>query len=106
MQALADTGCQSCLAGTNILRLLGLQQSDINPVTMQMSAATNQGIKISGAIVARVGGKSAAGSAETRQIIYLTDDNKRLFLSKQACIALGLISKNFLTVGETHSSVC
>ena len=106
MQALADTGCQSCLAGTNILRLLGLQQSDIIPVTMQMSAATNQGIKISGAIVARVGGKSAAGSAETRQIIYLTDDTKRLFLSKQACIALGFISKNFPTVGETHSSVC
>ena len=106
MQALAYTGCQSCLAGTNILRLLGLQQSDIIPVTMQMSAATNQGIKISGAIVARVGGKSAAGSAETRQIIYLTDDTKRLFLSKQACIALGLISKNFPTVGETHSSVC
>ena len=39
--AMADTGCQSCLAGTNLLSKLGLTSSNIIPVKTKMRSANN-----------------------------------------------------------------
>ena len=33
LSAMADTGCQSCLASTTVLQRLGLNQKDLIPVT-------------------------------------------------------------------------
>lgn len=101
--ALADTGCQSCLADVSLLRKLGLQDGHLIPVSMQMTAANKQGIKILGALVLRISGTTkSGGTLQTRQIVYFTDSSDRLFLSKQACIALGIISKDFPTIGEVR----
>ena len=54
IQALADTGCQSCLAGTFILRQLGIKQSDLTKTSMKMRAANHDPISILGAIVLRL----------------------------------------------------
>ena len=99
--AMADTGCQSCLAGTVLLSKLGLNKKHLIPVTMKMNAANNCRIDIAGALVLRISGTSPSGEAlETRQIVYFTDSSNRLFLSKQACVALGMISTRFPTIGE------
>ena len=42
---MADTGCQSCLAGTGFLQCLGLSKGNLIPVTMKMHAANSEGIK-------------------------------------------------------------
>ena len=89
--ALADTGCQSCLAGPTMLRRLGLRSSDLIPVTMQMHTVTNLGIKIIGAAVLRI---SAHGRG-TRQLVYITDQNDKLLLSREACTDLGIIPASF-----------
>jgi len=74
--AMADTGCQSCLAGIKIMQQLGLNQSDLIPVSMQMHAANNQGIKILGAMALRLVGRDAQGNpVETRQLTYVTDNS-------------------------------
>ena len=100
-KALADTGCQSCLAGINLLTAMGLQRRHIIPVTMKMTAANSKGIEIIGALPLRIYGKSPTGSTIlTRQLVYITPSTNRLFLSKQACASLGLISSNFPTIGE------
>ncbi|KAK3726306.1 hypothetical protein QZH41_012738, partial [Actinostola sp. cb2023] len=45
--------------------------------------------------------KSKPGQTlETRQIIYVTNDSDKLFLSQETCKALEMISGNFPTVGE------
>ena len=99
--ATADTGCQSCLAATDLLSLLGLSQKNLIPVTMKMSAANNLGITIIGALPIRITGISPSGAKHTtRQLVYFTPSTSRMFLSKQACVALGLVSSNFPTVGE------
>ena len=99
--ALADTGCQSCLGGLHLLEKLGLTQSSLIPVTMYMTAANNKGIKIIGALPLRISGKSPSGETlQTRQIVYFTDSTQRFFLSKTACIDLGIIPKSFPTIGE------
>ena len=100
--AMADTGCQSCLAGTDLLKSLGLEMHHLVPVSMRMTAANNEGIEIVGALPLRIGGLSQSGSkVSTRQIVYFTPSTKRMFLSQSACKDLGLISLNFPIIGET-----
>ncbi len=102
--AMADTGCQSCLAGLKIIERFGLQEKDLIPVTMHMVAANNKGIKILGATILHFSGKSKSGATlETRQLTYVTSESDRLFLSKEACTALGMISAQFPTVGEAST---
>ena len=103
LTAVADTGCQSCLAGMKVIRLLGLGERDLLPVTLRMHAANNNGITILGAVVLRFSGKSHSGQIlETRQIVYVTSDTDKLFLSREACTALGMITENFPSVGEMN----
>ena len=99
--SLADTGCQSMLGGVNLLQALRLQQNQLIPVNMKMTAANSKGIEIIGALPLRISGVSKTGKViSTRQLVYFTPATNRLFLSKHACIVLGLISKNFPSIGE------
>ena len=91
--ALADTGCQSCMAGMNLLQHLNLQKDDLIPTKMVMHAANNKTINILGAVVVRL--KTLSKNAtETRQMIYITTDTE-MFISREACVALGIIPKTF-----------
>ncbi|CAC5376347.1 unnamed protein product [Mytilus coruscus] len=45
---MADTGCQSFLAGIKVLHKIGLTKRDLIPVNMQIHAANNKGIVILG----------------------------------------------------------
>ncbi|CAG2254453.1 unnamed protein product [Mytilus edulis] len=78
--AMADTGCQSCLAGIKVLYKIGLTKRDLIP-------------------------DQDKNELETRQIVYITDSSDKFFLSKEACITLGIISENFPTIGEITGSV-
>ena len=104
--AMADTGCQSCLSGTDLLTKLHLQQSHLIPVQMKMNAANNKTINLIGALPLRITGTSPDGVTHTtRQLVYFTESTNRMFLSKQACSCLGIISPNFPTIGETLSTI-
>ena len=37
---------------------------------------------------------------ETRQMTYVTDNSDKLFISREACISLGMISDSFPTIGR------
>ncbi len=102
LTAMADTGCQSCLASMNAIRLLGLSENALIPVTTSMHAANNSGIHILGATILRFSGKSKQGQQlETRKIVYVTEESNKLYLSRETCKALGMISGSFPTVGES-----
>ena len=74
-----------------------------------MHAVNNNGIKILGAVILRFSGKSPFGKTfESQQIVYVTNDSDKLFLSRETYTALGMITYNFSKVGETlhtHSSI-
>ena len=59
--ALADTGCQSCLVGMNIIFKFGLKHDHLIPVTMKMHTANDNRINILGAIILRISGTSKSG---------------------------------------------
>ena len=103
ISAMADTGCQSCLAGINVIHRLGINQNELILVNMKMHAANNKGITILGATILRISGKDDQGRhVETRQMTYVTDNSHKLFISREACIALGMISDSFPTIGEIN----
>jgi hypothetical protein len=104
LPAMADTGCQSCLAGIRVIHRLGLRKADLIPVTMRMNAANQKGITILGAAILRFSGKDSMGRPlETRQMTYITDNSDKLFISKEACIALGIIPENFPELGSADA---
>ena len=80
---MADTCCQSCLAGIKILHKIGLKQSDLIPVNMKRHAANNKDIVILGAIIVRLSGKDGENrELETIQIVYIIDSSDKFFLCK------------------------
>jgi len=99
VRAMADTGCQSCLIGLNLVKQLGIQRENLIPVSMRMHAANNNRIAILGAVFLRLTRKDSHGeSVETRQLIYVTNNTDKLFISREACIKPGLIPSSFLIV--------
>ena len=107
LPSMADTGCHSCLGGMRLLPRLGMTADDLIPVSMKMHAANGKGINIPGAAILRFSRKSPYGEPrETRQITYITDNSDKLFLSREACISLGMITARFPTAGEAMSPSC
>ncbi|XP_071177635.1 uncharacterized protein [Mytilus edulis] len=101
ISAMADTGCQSCLNGIKVIHRLGINQTELIPVNMKMHAANNKGITILGATTLRISDRDDQGRhVETRQMTYVTDNSDKLFISREACIALRMISDSFPTIGE------
>ena len=63
---------------------------------MKMQTANNEGSIILGAVLLRISCHSLTErSATTRQMTYVTDFLVKLFLSREACVALGIISERF-----------
>ena len=107
LPSMADTGCQSCLGGMRLLPRFGMTADDLITVSMKMHAANGKVINIIGAAILRFSGKSPYGEPrDTRQITYITDNSDKLFLSREACISLGMITARFPTVGEVISPSC
>lgn len=104
--AMADTGCQSCLIGYKWIQRFNLSKSDLIPVRMKMDAANGQSIKILGAIVIRIAGINCHGSLqETKQFTYVTNDSDKFYLSKSACVDLGIVSPEFPMIGANTITV-
>ena len=99
---MADTGCQSCLAGINIVKKLVLSTGDLIPVSLRMHAADNHNIHILGATILKLSGKD---NKETEMSIkHMTNNTNKLFLSREACIDLGIISHKFPTMNEADET--
>ena len=103
---MADTDCQSCLASDNILHPLGLTEHDLISVTTKMHAANTNRITILGATVLRFSGKSETNEIiNTQQIVYITDSCSKIFLSREVCVTLGIISSSFPTISEATNDI-
>ena len=66
--ALADTGCQSCLATIGVVSSLGLKRTDL--ILSAAISGRNRFHKMLG----------------TRQIVYVTDSSDNVFISRKACV--------------------
>ena len=101
LSAVADTGCQSTLIGMKCVYKLGLKKSDLIPVTLKVKAINKEEVGLLGAVLLRFSGKNTRGKRfETAQICYVSGATDKLYLSREACVDLGLISAAFPQIGE------
>lgn len=103
---MADTGCQSCLIGFKCVLKLGLTKLDLLPVSMEMRAANGNPIKVLSAIILKIASPTSPNSVhETRQLVYVTNETNQFFISKGACIDLGIIPSNFPAIADKYHEV-
>ena len=99
--AIADTGCQSCLAGLNLLSHFGLKAHHLQKCTLRMKSVNQSAIPIEGALPMIItNADGAEPMLETRQMVYFTSQCDKFYLNKDACVKLGLIPKEFPTIGQ------
>ena len=97
-----DTGAQSCLWSRRDFYRCGFQLSDLIPIKRTMFAANREKIDIDGAIFIRLSGTDHHGNTHTAPVmVYVSPSTERFYLSRDALILPGVISKNFPQVGST-----
>ena len=95
-QCTPDTGAQITLSGVALLSRLNIGRRHLIPVSQEVEAANSHGIKILGAVLlSLVNGDTS--ERETRQLCYISEQCKGLFLSLSACKDLGIVSRDFPT---------
>ena len=103
--AVTNIGAQSCLWSLQDFYRCGFKDCDLLPVRRTMVAANSEKIKIVGAIFVRMSGVDATGTKHTAPIMaYVSPSTQKLYLSREALIQLGLISRNFPKVGAVVES--
>ena len=71
---------------------MGLSKKDLVPVHVKIKAANSGGLKLLGGVFVKILGYSSSGKRwESRQMAYCVEGCDRLFLSKQACVELGIL---------------
>ena len=94
--AIVDTGAMIMVAGRNLMRSLGLDETDLFPVETSLTAAGNSRLNILGGVFLKVQGKNNF----TKQICYIQDNDSKIYLSRNACENLGIIPPTFPTLGS------
>ena len=102
---MADSGAQSCLWSMNGFRAAGFSNEHLIPVNMDLVAANKSPISIEGAALLRLQGFSPKGDHITcASMVYISNQAKGFYLSREAMMDLGIVSQDFPTVGTTKTT--
>ena len=80
IEALGDTGCQTCTAGENFLERINCPHEYLIPTRHRIVGITDDSLGIIGAVFVRID----CDKRTPRQMIYISTKVKGLFLSKSA----------------------
>jgi hypothetical protein len=97
-QYLADTGASVCIAGVGYARALGIREDNLIPADMTIVSAEDSKIAVFGsALVTLTCNKSGMS---IQQVTYICKGTSKALLSLEACVALGLVPRNFPLPGS------
>ena len=107
---LPDTGAQVVIAGMQLVRELGLQYSDLVPVTTKLRAANKSEIEVAGGMLIEITMMGNDGKIhKAKELCYVGANCDKLTLSKETCDKLGMLTENFPksegTVGEVGAEL-
>ena len=98
--AIADTGAQSDLWSLDGFLQAGFTMGDLSPVSLSLNAANKSPIRIDGAFVVGLKGRSSSNKVVScRTTLYVSQDVKSLFLSYDSMLSLGIICPEFPKIG-------
>ena len=96
VNALADTGAQMCVADWNVALRMGINKHELLQPVLKISLADNSNLQLIGANFLTI----HANGESTHQLVYFATGVGQLYLSKAACVDLGIIDKNFPKIGS------
>ena len=98
VNVVTDTGAQSCLWDLSSYLKHGFKKSNLIPVKRKMVAANREQIKITGAIFMELRANDVKGKLHVaKEMVYISPCTDRFFLSRNACVKLGIISRDFFS---------
>ena len=97
-----DTGAQLTVGPIQLLHHLGVKKETIFPISMGVNGASKAPLMVEGAILLKFSGinPNTGKTLSTRQLVYISSSVDQVFLSKAACIDLGMIPTDFPSIGS------
>ena len=103
-KCLPDTGAQMCVAGLDLVHQLGVKKGELFPVAAGIRAANGGSLGLIGGLLVTISGMGADGDVRySNQMVYISENLKKLFLSKECCGDLGIIGKRFPEIGSADN---
>ena len=95
----ADSGCQSSIIPHRSALAMGINKMDITPVTLSMRGAIEEDLGVQGAIIVEVAVVDSSNvNKTTKQMLYVSSKIGKVFLCREALVALGVIHPDFPSV--------
>ena len=91
IRALADSGCQTCTAGKELLDILDCPESFLVPTSHRIMGITKDSLGIIGALLLRI----EVNGEVTRQMVHISEKTRGFYLSESALKDLKMISESF-----------
>jgi len=96
IQAIADSGAQSCLWSKAEFLSSGFSTHDLMPVDLSISAANKSPIRVEGAVLMRISVPSNRGKINSYPVmVYVSPDAQGFYLSWEALLDLGIFQHKF-----------
>ena len=87
----ADSCCQTCTAGPDLIATLGCLETVLAPTRHSINGIAESKVRIRGTLPLKI----SFNNRTTRQLVYISENVKGTFLSERALMDLGLIPINF-----------
>ena len=91
LTAIADTGCQTTTAGTDLLDAMRIPKRFLIPTSHLIVGITDSHLDIIGALMMDIRSKGRS----SKQMVYISSNSKGLYLSEDALKDLKLVHKDF-----------
>ena len=99
-KSLPDTGAQITVVGMKFMHSLGVKKSKLIPLSRGSNAANNFELGLLGGALVEFSGKDCRGEMRTsKQLCYVAHNIESVYLSRSACVDLGVIGNDFPMVG-------
>ena len=101
-KSVADTGAQIVVVPLSLLHNLAIDESSIFPISTAIKAVNAAPVDIIGGVLLKftATNQRTGHSRTTRQLAYVSRTVPAIYLSREACADIGVISRNFPQVDE------
>ena len=104
--SLPDTGAQVVVGGPGLMHGMGVKRHELVPVSQKILGANQGTLKLWGGLLVDISGVGKDGvTRTTKQLCYIAEGVNRLLLSRRCCIELGIIDKDFPSIGSGAGEV-
>ena len=105
-RATLDSGAQLTVANEDELHAMGIKKNSIFPLALSVNTVTHSSIDLIGGVFVKISTYDSVSNVtrSTRQLCYISRSVRGIYLSEEACSALGYIPETFPNVTAVSSA--